>query len=1309
MCPKEKTLSNGKFEWKVNDKNDVNYVISQPDICWNNNTIVLRKCELEKGEWIPAEVQCEKFQSKNIKCPEDLIELQIDGDYVCLKISSEQQHFDEHYCYGSNFIMGYKNDTINNRILDFISEVYNITSFWLPMKKYENNEFNPIVIRLPGKHWNELYDVGSSPLSEGKQTLSDKHCVAAFLKTDIEKQNSTKMQIEMTHCTDFHYAVCVFKKNLVAKSGCPQNFGALSHRPNECYGITWDGQKFPDDFRMLNVTEYFKKMNTISLIFDKFDIDDDKYVEVEGTIPIPNGKWALKPESNEMKIVSSAEKIHGLCVEYIESRKNVEMILRLDPNFDNLILTVYNKFYIWSNDKPENSIHCFTNADYGELSKVDTKKIWENNSKTKSIFEIKLESDDPGQYWCEAHTIFNFTHVTSAKVVASKVKKGHAFAAQIKSSLQPTRFPVIFNSNEMKHMAKSIKDEIKEIRKTHKNLNDLVIHNVRIMDILYVSPDLKYMQCLCHITISLKSSTVDTSKEQNSNEDSSAEDEDEVRHDTVVRMKARDLLVDLMKLYQPQLVLTVRSTEFCFPENEWILARVGQSATTNKFCLQKNGLPITRRCLGDFVSGAYWEQLKFYDCINVQETNLITENLNSREMIKKSKYQPQKALKDVRKLLESNLKKLIPADLYYLAKIIRNSIRTILKSSTVQFNSYSKEPFTLNGISEITVEIVRIFNYLLEVNDHVIRPSIALNSTNILLDAFEYLIDQISSVETFQGNISSISNQSIAMDTIIEDNDKEIEIIEYEDVGVIVKIATNFLAFVISPEVANVTGIALFHADYDMTQDYEDDEAMLKGAFKNEYYRFILANQSIEELLNEPNILMATFVPSSLWQRLDEISMMSNRTWQTQLPEPKVVIKIYANDKLFQETNLTTDKTVDGRVISISIPGHDKDLPEVLPLILTISDAELGEGENDTTAQNQYCSYWNYQTWASDGIMLLARSELNNNTVLCGCTHLTPFAYLIGGSYNLSVDSDIEVIVKKIHKQALDIITLLGCSLSLFGISCIFVTACTFRTWRKKANSKVLLQLSAAIALQMILFCFVNTEENSLHLISNKIFTSCIAIGACLHYSVLVQFCWMVIIAYLQFKRYVQVFGNIRPKRFFIKSTILGWGLPIIPVACVLIFDSDSYIPQKNQSTNPLCYPSGFSFYMGIVLPITLVIAANLVIFIVVIYNILRNPAGAIRHTEKSLALSQIRLLVLLFFLLGFTWIFGLLNTMKAGIVFSYLFCLTATLQGFILFVYFILMDPVTRRMWNGYFRKLFGMKPNLDNSSSVKETTQSF
>lgn len=458
------------------------------------------------------------------------------------------------------------------------------------------------------------------------------------------------------------------------------------------------------------------------------------------------------------------------------------------------------------------------------------------------------------------------------------------------------------------------------------------------------------------------------------------------------------------------------------------------------------------------------------------------------------------------------------------------------------------------------------------------------------------------------------------------------------------------------------------------------------------------------DFIFEKDLEVATFAPQSLIEQLTALdlsveydgstpSSLESSSSTTMLPPSKpsslsppplkIVIKIYFNDHLFLEDHDITDKKVYSKIISISIPGYDRELPEMFPILMRTHMNETKKHEiiaNVLNSENtDSCRYWNYSTWADDGLEF---QQDFDNLIWCGFSHLTPFAYLVGGTYNLSISSDI-IIITSIHHEALDIITLLGCSLSLIGIFGIFITAITFRSWREKPGSKVLLQLSGAVALQMILFCFVNTEVLTSHLIENEIYSSCIALGACLHYSVLVQFSWMLIIAFLQYKRYVKVIGNSRPTKFFTKTFLFGWCLPLIPIILMLIINKDAYIPLNDEDNSKICYPGGQALYLAVVLPIALIIIANLIIFILIIYNIIRNTDGKVRQNERKLAVRQARLSILLFFLLGFTWIFGLLAAMKAGILFSYLFCLTATLQGFVLFIYFIILDPITRKMWS--------------------------
>jgi hypothetical protein len=58
----------------------------------------------------------------------------------------------------------------------------------------------------------------------------------------------------------------------------------------------------------------------------------------------------------------------------------------------------------------------------------------------------------------------------------------------------------------------------------------------------------------------------------------------------------------------------------------------------------------------------------------------------------------------------------------------------------------------------------------------------------------------------------------------------------------------------------------------------------------------------------------------------------------------------------------------------------------------------------------------------------------------------------------------------------------------------------------------------------------------------------------------------------------------------------------------------------------------------------------------------------------------QVATSVLLFFLLGLSWVFGLLAGFST--VCAYLFCITATLQGFVLFLFFVLGEKKSRHYW---------------------------
>lgn len=286
-----------------------------------------------------------------------------------------------------------------------------------------------------------------------------------------------------------------------------------------------------------------------------------------------------------------------------------------------------------------------------------------------------------------------------------------------------------------------------------------------------------------------------------------------------------------------------------------------------------------------------------------------------------------------------------------------------------------------------------------------------------------------------------------------------------------------------------------------------------------------------------------------------------------------------------------------------------------------------------------------------------------NFTAICQFGHLTHFALLLA--------SDRIDLNDALQDHILDIITKVNCFLSLFGIIGIILTAFLFEKWRKNTGNQILINFSIAISIKILMLYISELVDRKTHV---KVL--CYISGAVLHYSVLSEFCWMLIIAILQFKRFVEVLGG-PPKYVILKSCICGWLLPTFPVFCILILDIDNYL----QSSLGICYPSGIGLHLGVWLPLIIIITTNFIIFIFIIYNVFHKKTEFKEQINYEI-LFQWRLAILLFSMLGLTWFFGFISLIKGSLVFIYLFCFTASLQGFIMFLFFIVFNKSTRFLY---------------------------
>lgn len=418
----------------------------------------------------------------------------------------------------------------------------------------------------------------------------------------------------------------------------------------------------------------------------------------------------------------------------------------------------------------------------------------------------------------------------------------------------------------------------------------------------------------------------------------------------------------------------------------------------------------------------------------------------------------------------------------------------------------------------------------------------------------------------------------------------------------------------------------------------------------------VYKSASWENILQQNDFICAIFLPSELIEQVEESS----------LKDPKLIITVFMQDALFNEE--TDGDIADvSKIFGVLIPDFKEKFVKPIQMVF----------KTESLNKNQTCGFWRFRTssinsdassWVIDGVGSLV--ENYTDYVLCEFWHVTHFAMLvINDISSVRYDDDL--------MRFLDITTDINCGLSLFGVAGILFTALLFKNWRRNTGNQILINFVFAISLQIILL-YVSAKIKE----ATTNFFLCICVGALLHYSVVSEFCWMLVIAILQFKRFVQVFGG-PPKWVLVKACVTGWVVPLMPVVILLAVDPENY----NRNVSGICYPSYIAFYLAILLPVGLVLVANIIIYIIILSDVFYKKTETSHCVNTELVL-QWRLVVLLFFMLGITWTFALLAYAYEAAIFLVLFCFTATLQGFILFMFFVVFNHSTRMLYVQLFKR---------------------
>lgn len=394
----------------------------------------------------------------------------------------------------------------------------------------------------------------------------------------------------------------------------------------------------------------------------------------------------------------------------------------------------------------------------------------------------------------------------------------------------------------------------------------------------------------------------------------------------------------------------------------------------------------------------------------------------------------------------------------------------------------------------------------------------------------------------------------------------------------------------------------------------------------------------------------------------------------------RVIFTIFESTKIFQVRQMNKRYELNGKVASATLISNGK------------SVLDLGRNfvrsiyKPINITEDSVCGFWNHSLYATSGgwsTRGCQRTEVEDGLVVCECDHLTNFAILL----DVKGQSDI---IDKVNTLALSIITIIGLSLSIVGLGLTVLSFLLFKQLRKGRGQQTLLNLSLALLCSMVIFLAGMERTDSYY--------GCITVAALMHYFLLVSFMWMLVEGFLQYLRFVRVLGTYVP-RFILKASIPAWGLPLIPVVSVLAVDYDLYRGGKYY-----CWMSPTPFYYAFLLPVALIIIVNCIVFALVLKTLLNRPKGLqSNQSESKRAMMNLRAAVSIFILLGLTWIFGILAIEDARIVFSYIFTILTTFQGFFIFILFVAREKQLRTYWGKLCCKRF-----IDRQKKYKPTSAS-
>ncbi|CAH3166343.1 unnamed protein product [Porites lobata] len=329
-------------------------------------------------------------------------------------------------------------------------------------------------------------------------------------------------------------------------------------------------------------------------------------------------------------------------------------------------------------------------------------------------------------------------------------------------------------------------------------------------------------------------------------------------------------------------------------------------------------------------------------------------------------------------------------------------------------------------------------------------------------------------------------------------------------------------------------------------------------------------------------------------------------------------------------------------------------------------------------------SYPNNGSWSGDGCSLV---KTNGSHVVCTCNHLTNFAILI----NIKPQE-----LPEKHQKALTFITYIGLGISLLGETITIVAYMLLLCSNSDQQSHVHMNLVATLAMAQVIFLAgIDTSQDQV---------LCLTVAALLHYFCLSAFCWMLIEGIMLYLLIIEVYNNELNLRLCYS---FSFGIPGLLVGVTLLIAQLGKEGIYQYKASRWCWLSTENYYIwSFAAPVILITTINVMVFCGVVKEMVTMPSTRSRkfHALKT----TVKACIVLFPLLGVTWLFGLLSLSKAGLVSQYVFTVLNTLQGLLIFLLHCIRNSEIRAVWNKKLQNVKRQTWNLFRIGRPPATTSS-